>query len=500
MERNPPNGHRPPTDGVPTPPSNPARPPRAPTGSGHRKPGDWVSAPWAAVALTLAVLLPWIILSLLAIRSEPPRAPSWQTTDIDTGLIMDGLRKTPHFADTFRWFTGTWVGQVPFYRPLTSYLFWFEWKAYGDHELLYRYPTLVLHVLATLAFAAFACRLGTRWRIPWPVLAGLAAACFFHGLPGSERTAVSSPVYGAWKNQPDSAATLFSLLALWNYLDAIEGRRFALARTAGFYLIACGFKEIAVPLPAVCLALEPDLRLWKHGAAIRRILGIGGVGIAFLVLRSMAIGGLGYTYGSNKAAGPRTLGNILGPFHYLASGHWLSPAAVLLITAAVVWVLRPQIRQEITRLGLPAGLVRFRWRILVALLATTGVLSVMGLQDLRGLGAAPPAGFSGLDNWLLALIHCLGLLYQNGQPMAFAVIVIFCLARTVPRFLGIGLTWGVAYFLPLIFSPGPAHRYYLPEGGYLLAAGMAVGFLPVALRALVSLFSRTGQCPQSAIN
>jgi hypothetical protein len=41
--------------------------------------------------------------------------------------------------------------------------------------------------------------------------------------------------------------------------------------------------------------------------------------------------------------------------------------------------------------------------------------------------------------------------------------------------LGIGLVWTVAFLAPLTLSPGPAHRYYLTQAGYLLVYACAAG-------------------------
>lgn len=44
--------------------------------------------------------------------------------DADWTCLNLGLHRIHGFGDTGRWWTGTWCGEVPFWRPLTSYVFW----------------------------------------------------------------------------------------------------------------------------------------------------------------------------------------------------------------------------------------------------------------------------------------------------------------------------------------------------------------------------------------
>src|SRR4051794_28703835 len=83
---------------------------------------DLVALP---VALGIAALL-----ALCTVLSGTPQAMasmrhsplSWseEGSDLDTTLIHGGYLRALHFPETLRWWTGPWIGQVPFYRPLTS--------------------------------------------------------------------------------------------------------------------------------------------------------------------------------------------------------------------------------------------------------------------------------------------------------------------------------------------------------------------------------------------
>src|SRR5262249_6805324 len=229
---------------------------------------------------------------------------------------------------------GTWVGQVPFYRPLTSYVFWFEWRAFGDREPLYGLPSAAWHLLATLLFTALVYALARRLRLRWPAVAALAAALGVLGPGSSYRQITTHLVWNFWKNQPDPLAVYACFVSLLCYLRAQEGSRPALGGAAVAYLAACGFKEVAVPLPLLCLLLEmPGWRPGPAPPARRRLFVMGATAVAFLAARAAALGGPGYTYGSNSGWLKRTLLHLLGPFgDALIDGQWVG-------SAAAVWTL-----------------------------------------------------------------------------------------------------------------------------------------------------------------
>ena len=101
-------------------------------------------------------------------------------------------------------------------------------------------------------------RLAGVYGIARPGVAALTAAWLFTGLFGPilNRDGVADAVMLLWKNQPDSLAAACCFAALLCYLRAQEGDRFFLRWAVCLYLVACAFKEIAIPLPVVCLCLE----------------------------------------------------------------------------------------------------------------------------------------------------------------------------------------------------------------------------------------------------
>lgn len=287
---------------------------------------------------TVLALFAVVIPNLHGLLMRAGLPPSWIGTDLDTGLIHAGLLRAPGFAQTLRWWTGPWVAgsYVPFYRPLSSCVFWLEWKVLGDREDLYLVPAIAAHVVGSSLFAFLAYRLAVLYRLARPLLAGCAAAWCFAGTPCPivTRQAVAATAALLWKNQPDTLAAACCLLALLAYLRAQAGSRRALAAAAAAYLAGCCFKEIAIPLPLVCLALEsaPFPQCDRTGAR-RRIAAMALAAVAFLTIRYLAIRVPGYTYGGNGAWIRRTIQELLGPFYPLACGDWLAGSVAIWLYA-----------------------------------------------------------------------------------------------------------------------------------------------------------------------
>ena len=401
-------------------------------------------------------------------------APSW-TWDIDTSLIHAGLERAPSLADTLSWWTGPWVGQVPFYRPLSSYLFWIEWKIFGVHEWLYAFPGLIGHILATTLFAALGLALGRGRGLRRPEVAAVVAAWGFSGWLMQSRAAVVDSVIGAWKNQPDTFAAVFSFCALLCYIGAQRRGRTIPILAAICYLAACGFKEIAVPLPAVCLVLEMGRLRHDRGAASRLGWMIGAA-IAFLCIRALALQGMGYTYGSNDQWIGRTLQELAGPFAAtLIAGEWLGNAAGIWCFAVILFFARRLRSQESILNPDLAARTRARTRVVVAgLFAAFAGMGVLGTCYMISRESFDHSQIAASWSGLAGLMACLQppiateVMATTSLLLAGAVLV-----RRHPWVLGLSFTWMAAFLAPLTLSPGPSHRYYLPQAGYYILFAFA---------------------------
>lgn len=458
------------------------------------KEGNRPAGYWGALWLSLLLTVPAALRLLPMWQARYGGPPSWQTTDIDTGLIHDGLVQAPHFVDTLQWWVGRWVGEVPFYRPLTSYVFWIEWKLFGDQEWWYAIPTFGAHVLATLLAAALAYRLAERWRVAWPALVAVSMAAIFTGITRDYRMNVVAMVAGQWKNQPDSLAASFCFLSLLAYLRGQDrGRAWPGAATA-YYLAACCFKEIAVPLPLVCAALElagPREGGWRRSLTRAGLVAVSGA--CFLAVRQWAIEGTGYTYGSNTRWFDRTLLELLGPLSSaIPGGLWLGCVAGFYACALGVlwWRARPWWTAR-------------KWGGTMAAISTL-LLFTAGASVLAIFFERPEsAEYWRNSSWGVQFAQSL-LIYQNPTHSSSVSGVIYMVAaawalwkRSRPA-LWIAPLWTLAFLAPLMMSPGPSHRYYLPQFGYALFDALGCAALLAAVSPTVISWWRSRRAGETS--
>ncbi len=429
-----------------------------------------------ATALAVVAIGVWIRFGpgLIQTLNAPRQVASWHGYDLDTGLIIDGLKSVRSWGGTLAWWIGTWAGQVPFYRPLTSYVFWAEWHMFGEDERWYSIPTLAAHLAATLAFTFLIYRLVTRRDARSSAAACLGAVVgglLFTGLllPG-ERGGVAR-VAEMWKNQPDALAACFAFLSLAWYRMAVDGDRRRAPVAVAFYLIGCGFKESIVPLPLLFPLLELDRNdgNWAQrmrGHALSRLLPVFIALVLFLVVRTMALRSVGYLYGSNGSWLFRTAAHLLGPHSSLLDSGWPPNAAALWCgaVALVTWRWPP---------------LRRWWAVGALLISGTALIGLAG-----GLtnGTLRPSEALTATGWLTGIL----ILFQGVGPGVMAVAMLHLAAAAVvfrrsPCLAVFCLAWVGLFLAPIALSPSPSHRYYLPDAGHSLlialgAAGAIAGF------------------------
>lgn len=227
--------------------------------------------------------------------------------DIDWGLLNGGLAQIHDFHDTGRWWVSTWCGQVPFWRPLTSYALWAEWLIWPKEYLL---PRQIVLILTHLCFTALAAAL--LWRLtrrPWLVLLSIY---LFAGLrpyqPGGPQAYIL-PVNDLLmdpKNLPDPLVGL----AIVGSLLLLTRRRWLAA--LGLAAVSVGFKETGFttwPLAVLIVAWMYRDRVFARGgigyvlASVRRnripIAAWSGAFLLLLFVRYMTVG-MGYQQGSNS--------------------------------------------------------------------------------------------------------------------------------------------------------------------------------------------------------
>jgi len=361
-------------------------------------------------------------------------------------------------SDMVRWWTGTWIqADSYYYRPLASYLFWLEYRAFGHNFQGHVVISWLVHAAVCVCVYLLALRL-----YPGPSRIAAASAILAVVLvnvrlgPEGPHWPVAPVAYSVvawWPAQTDQMSLLLSLLALLTLDRWLEGEsRLGPAQAAGLWVAALLFKEMALVLPLIAGLLA----LYRHGTAAlrpltpaeeeRSALRPGAVWLiclpslaaaaGFLALRSALIP---YGWGIESkplAFYPRKVIFLLAsrPYTILVSHEpWLPIAAAFTAAAVYVWVRlrrRPSAVWLVVALiggnGLIAQLVSGNF----ALLTIPGQVGALGTMSLLALG-------------IITLAHV-----RVGWPWAL---------------LGMAL----AAHLPLLYVWGP-HYFYWPAGFWAL--------------------------------
>jgi hypothetical protein len=418
---------------------------------------------------------------------QPAGKPGTRTPpaiDIDTMFIHGGLAAAPSFRDTLRWWHGTWAGQVVFYRPISSYAFWIDWKLFGDHEARYTLLSILLHLAAVWQFVRLSLTLFRYFRLPRPGYSSLLSGLFFvDGLYAlGIRQQTNSAVFARWKNMPESLVTLFFCLSLNAYVNRtteqesggpnpITTRKsrirtlFQFAAPVVWYLASCASKEAGVLMPLLLIPLElPSLtgNAAQRWAAIRRMAPVLAALPVFLVLRRVFLGmTTGFTYGSNGAWIGRMTDNLLGAAgHDIRTGRY-TPLLTGISLAVSICLFVDALRRE-------AGAERDRGLIRAAVASAALPLVVSMFVNTNFSPGIRPFVFI-----MQAVDTGSGLEVTGIAVMLVGVISVFRFRPVIGLF---GYTWVVATLVLLAFTPSSIHREYLVEGGFaiMLAAGLTV--------------------------
>ena len=417
--------------------------------------------------------------------------------DPDTILIHGGLLKAPRFQDTFRWWTGTWAGQVPFYRPLPSLLFWCEWKLYGDHENRYAIFPLLFYLLALIAFLCLSATLFVYVRLSSPALATLICGLIFTDGLGMFplRDSANGMVMGAWKNQPDSLCALFFFLSFTAYLRLLllseafakdgqetqtktaEGnspslpplfRKLArpslLWSALALYLASCASKEAGIVLPLLLIVLEAPALLSRQRERVRAALTrLAPFLIAlpiFLLYRAWCLGTMvGFQYGSNGSWGWRVLSSAFGPVSAFAvNRQWATVALSGVLT--VIFLKAPALLKNRN-----VKTKRPLWHSLTLLGTVIAGLIAVNLPSFDPEQSLNERIVTAL------LLYFIGGNLQNAFIGAMFMVGAITGGKRCPPLALFGYGWVLLELALLSLSPGPPHRYYLLEGGYALWIG-----------------------------
>ena len=406
-----------------------------------------------------------------------PTVPTWvgplpghqkymeRACDIDTRLIHDEFLKTPTLKETLRWWTGTWVGSVPFYRPLTSYVFWAQWRLWGDdHESRYNVVAGLLHIAAVLCLVRLAYRLFVHFSVPRPDLGALMVCVLFtqDSIFLLWQTSITGEVCSLWKNQPDALTLAFFSLCLLAYLRQKQEDNANAAplpttlwrkiAPTVFYIMVCLTKEAAIFLPALLLLLEADVLRSGPGVLRRAFFRLVPLWITlavYLVIRTLALRQIvGYQYGSNDAWTFRLATHFLGRVSTTVfTGQWAEVSLTLAIFA------------------FGTILARTIHRPLLALTGTGGIVFALACAGSWLVHQEDGSGWN----------PAIGLIFVFGgttavNALADAIVILWTIAafRYRPHFAIVTYAWVALSLTITLFSPSVLHRYYLVHAGFAI--------------------------------
>lgn len=316
------------------------------------------------ILLALALLI-----GVIGARSafESAARPSYAEDDWDICALDRGLTRYDSLDSTFSWFTGEWIGLNPFWRPLSSYIFWtlnkvVGWDVFEQHA---RYEILrgLCHVAVTGMLFWLMMVLTGR-----PLLALLAV--FMQNVqipvPGVNYVCIApgvSPV-ARWISMPDLWLAMATLPALWL---AWEGRVWWSVPLAA---VAAMLKETGfLVFPLVML-----FYWWHHRRLHPAFLALIATGALFTTLKLVYVGP-GWVLGSNRSM-------------WVRMARFAFPIPVTrMITGGLPWA--------ITGAGVGAAVIvaagrKSRPRLALGILAVAFVMSVLGYRyTIGGPGGMP---------------------------------------------------------------------------------------------------------------
>ena len=244
----------------------------------------------------------------IGIPSQGTHLREWD--DVDTVILTKGFAATQGWRDTGKWWHGSWIAgnEVKFYRPITSLVFYIQYRAFGMHgRHQFTAVLLLLHLVVLVVLFLFLSDLfDKRMAALATCLFTLSAADIF-GFP-SPRFALE-----VWKDQPEALVTLPYIGSLWCLLRYIRTEYSGwLFGSLGVFVLAILTKEMAYTLPIMAALL-----LW-HGGKFKshwRILILFfGLAIALFLFRFWALQGMGFRYGSNDSWFYRWTLNMMGGY------------------------------------------------------------------------------------------------------------------------------------------------------------------------------------------
>jgi len=296
--------------------------------AGARARTQW-TVPWVLVCAAVIACglwsarstLPWIVCA----------GPASIKVDLDCDWLTGAVARQESFGQTLKWWAGPWCYErIPYYRPLTSLFFWWEYRAFGPDGL--RWFTLV-HLLSHLLTVSLV--LGLLVEVMGRARGALAAGLFALAAPRGFGLGNIESAFPAWKDSCDLWCAASVAGSLWCFARALRlGSRRLLVASLSLFVMALTFKEMAYVTPV--LAALTAWRLGRLGVDRRWVAAFFALAAAALLFRLWALGGMGYHYSTNGAWHHRLLLLAVGPPARAAANLDLLPLSLVLVIAGVV--------------------------------------------------------------------------------------------------------------------------------------------------------------------
>ncbi|MGC8668781.1 MAG: hypothetical protein ACP5VE_11760 [Chthonomonadales bacterium] len=224
------------------------------------------------------------------------------------------------WSDIPKWWTGSWIyPRVPYYRPITSMLFFMECRAFGTNFTAWDRVSLALHVINAFLVYILTVSLLNRHGLR-RCLFGLVAVVFFATPANTMYFAVSRSLTW-WPAQNDVLSLTFALLCLILLDAALLNRKPILVAASVLALAASvGSKEMGY----ITIPMAMAVLLYRRTYSVLGITAFAAAGAVLWIVRSVCV--------------PHAWGPVMGRMVILRKWihEWAGPVGALLF-AGIWW-------------------------------------------------------------------------------------------------------------------------------------------------------------------
>lgn len=300
-----------------------------------------------------------------------PTTPEGDRKEISARQDITDLYTSASHAksrDMLKWWTGSWIyPDCNYYRPVTSMLYFAEYKSFGSRFEYYNRVSWLLHGLnAALICLLMLSLFSHHSRLKYPL--GISAAWFFSSTEGCYSFGVLKAI-SWWPAQNDVMSLSFALLCLILLDQGLKQHRRSLYCAS---LLAFAFSVWTKEMGYITLPLALMLIVYRKGVLYKELAGYVITTAMLWSIRRLAVPDPWSPGFKLKQHGMKLLMSWGGPVYgQLASGIWWGVTAVVLLMVLIGAALHQGWRwiyvfpAAITIIVLCAQLIGPGWEILV---------------------------------------------------------------------------------------------------------------------------------------